>query len=68
MLTRRYLGENSSAPTYHLPITSSDALALSYRRLVGARTQRYSGKKNPSARANTAGLIEDVWAGAIKLL
>ena len=30
--------------TYDLPITSSDAPSLSYRRLVGAKTPRYSEK------------------------
>ena len=30
--------------TYDLPMTSSDALSLIYRRLVGARTRGYSEK------------------------
>ena len=33
-----------SSRTYDLPITSPDALPLSYMRLVGAKTRRYSEK------------------------
>ena len=40
-MTQAYSEKNPSAPirsrTYDLPITSSDALRLSYRRLVGAK-------------------------------
>ena len=52
-VTQAYSEKNPSAPirsrTYDLPITSSDALPLSYRRLVGAKAIKLgSWDKHPA--------------------
>ena len=63
-VTQAYSEKYPSAPirsrTYDLPITSSDALPLSYRRLVGAKAIKLIGALGfffPSMPVSLSGII-----------